>query len=124
MKYLLLSIFLISCNSADIINQSSQLEFLKAHNKYYDLKYDVALEHHSRSWADHLADRCSDVIYSQGSGYKENIAVSWGVRRKSFHDIILEWEIDSNAKWVGCSAVMCEQPYTRAVAWFYVCNYK
>jgi len=124
MKYLLLSIFLISCNSADIINQSSQREFLKAHNKYYDLKYDVALEKHARSWADHLADRCSDFNYSKGSGYSENIAVSWGVRRRSFHDIILEWDIDSNAKWVGCSAVMCEQSDTRAVAWYYVCNYK
>lgn len=123
----------LSCTSEsiEIVSSYDNTAFLKSHNilrnayGYESLRTDVALLKHAEAWAAHLASECRGVFYSNGSGYAENIHISYGLRRLSALQVVSRWDIDNKFLSVGCAVSTCED-YSRslAVKWYYVCNYK
>ena len=128
--FIFVSFFLTSCfpieeYANELIHGSSQSAYLREHRKYIKyVEYDQELELHARAWANVLADRCKDADYSLGNPYLENVYQSWGVRKLEPSAILKKWSIDNRIVALGCGDVMCVDEYSRAVSWYYVCNYK
>jgi len=128
-KTIIFILLLTGCESAeDVLNESYQRKFTTAHNLKRNyrglapLVWNVKLEKHARSWANHLAIQCR-ANRSSGSGYSENIYQVWGKRGEGIKQIVDSWDVKKESVIMGCASSACLDPLTLSSSVIYVCNY-
>jgi len=155
---LILPWFMVNCDimiaeSNETLNEFIKEDYLKAHNRARKrvgvppLKWDEELAAYAKAWSDKLSEDCR-MVHSKGSGFGENIAMTWGSRLYTARQVVKMWvsekkyyDYDSNecedgrvcghytqvvwrnTKKLGCGYSLCKNMKNYPVAAIYVCEY-
>lgn len=140
-------------NDKKVVLDNTAKQFKRAHNKtrrakgIQGLQWDENLAKVAAKWAKNLASRCT-MEHSKGSGYGENLAMSWGSRPRTVAEVVSWWTLEEqwydyktnsckdgeicghytqvvwrNSKKLGCAIAYCEDRASLSKGTIYVCNY-